>query len=70
MDMDREALSLWLKLEARETMLYQEGEFTHVIRASHSKKFSSLIGPATMPSGGFKVSSGDRWKQLLSEVMK
>jgi hypothetical protein len=29
-----------------------------VIRASHSKKFSSLIGPAIIPSGGFKVSSG------------
>lgn len=30
---------------------------TYVMRASHSKKFSSLIGPAMMPSGGFKVSS-------------
>lgn len=30
---------------------------TYVMRASHSKKFSSLIGPAMIPSGGFKVSS-------------
>lgn len=27
------------------------------MRASHSKKLSSLIGPATIPSGGFNVSS-------------
>lgn len=27
------------------------------IKASHSKKFSSEIGPAMMPSGGFRVSS-------------
>lgn len=36
---------------------------TYVIRASHSKKLSSVIGPATIPSGGFKVNSmgnGDR----------
>lgn len=25
--------------------------------ASHSKKFSSFIGPAMIPSGGFKVNS-------------
>lgn len=25
--------------------------------ASHSKKLSSLIGPATIPSGGFTVNS-------------
>lgn len=31
--------------------------FTYVIKASHSKKFSSLTGPATIPSGGFNVSS-------------
>lgn len=30
---------------------------TYVINASHSKKFSSLIGPAIIPSGGFSVSS-------------
>jgi hypothetical protein len=30
---------------------------TYVISASHSKKFSSLIGPAIIPSGGFRVSS-------------
>lgn len=30
----------------------------YVIRASHSKKLSSLIGPATIPSGGFRVNSG------------
>ena len=28
-------------------------EYTYVIRASHSKKFSSDFGPATIPSGGF-----------------
>jgi len=28
-----------------------------VIRASHSKKFSSFTGPATIPSGGFVDSS-------------
>jgi len=33
---------------------------TNVISASHSKKFSSLIGPATIPSGGFNVSSAKR----------
>jgi len=27
------------------------------IKASHSKKFSSVSGPATIPSGGFWVSS-------------
>jgi len=31
--------------------------FTYVMRASHSKKFSSFIGPAIMPSGGFSVNS-------------
>lgn len=30
---------------------------TYVIKASHSKKFSSFIGPAIIPSGGFKVNS-------------
>lgn len=30
---------------------------TYTIRASHSKKFSSLVGPAMIPSGGFSVSS-------------
>lgn len=30
---------------------------TYAINASHSKKLSSLIGPATIPSGGFNVSS-------------
>jgi len=35
----------------------KERKKTYVIRASHSKKFSSLIGPAMMPSGGFKVNS-------------
>lgn len=30
---------------------------TYAMRASHSKKLSSLIGPATIPSGGFNVSS-------------
>jgi hypothetical protein len=29
----------------------------YTMRHSQSKKFSSLIGPATIPSGGFKVSS-------------
>jgi len=29
------------------------------MRASHSKKFSSLIGPAMIPSGGFKVNSAN-----------
>jgi hypothetical protein len=33
------------------------GSTTYVISASHSKKFSSLIGPAIIPSGGFRVSS-------------
>ena len=32
-------------------------EKTYVTSASHSKKFSSDLGPATIPSGGFKVSS-------------
>lgn len=31
--------------------------FTHAMSASHSKKFSSVMGPATIPSGGFWVSS-------------
>ena len=31
--------------------------FTYVINASHSKKLSSLIGPANIPSGGFRVNS-------------
>ena len=31
------------------------------MRASHSKKFSSLIGPATMPSGGL-VDNSERYK--------
>lgn len=30
---------------------------TYMIRASHSKKLSSSIGPAVIPSGGFTVSS-------------
>lgn len=30
---------------------------THVIRASHSNKFSSLTGPARIPSGGLFVNS-------------
>lgn len=30
---------------------------TYCIKASHSKKLSSLMGPATIPSGGFNVSS-------------
>lgn len=30
---------------------------TYIIRASHSKKFSSFVGPAMMPSGGFSVNS-------------
>lgn len=30
---------------------------TYVIKASHSKKFSSFIGPAMIPSGGFIVNS-------------
>lgn len=30
---------------------------TNVIKASHSKKFSSLVGPAIIPSGGFNVNS-------------
>lgn len=32
-------------------------ENTYVMSASHSKKFSSFIGPAMIPSGGFKVNS-------------
>lgn len=31
---------------------------TYVIKASHSKKLSSVIGPAMIPSGGFRVNSG------------
>ena len=45
---------------------------THVIRASHSKKFSSLIGPATIPSGGFNVSSAQQHnttKRLLTKYV-
>jgi len=38
---------------------------TNVISASHSKKFSSLIGPATIPSGGFNVSSA---RQTITEL--
>lgn len=30
---------------------------TYAINASHSKKLSSLTGPATIPSGGSKVNS-------------
>jgi hypothetical protein len=31
--------------------------YTNVISASHSKKFSSLTGPAKIPSGGLFVNS-------------
>jgi hypothetical protein len=31
--------------------------YTNVISASHSKKFSSLTGPANIPSGGLFVNS-------------
>lgn len=34
------------------------------MRHSQSKKFSSLIGPATIPSGGFRVSSKKMTKIL------
>jgi hypothetical protein len=37
--------------------MVEETSTTYVISASHSKKFSSLIGPAIIPSGGFRVSS-------------
>ena len=37
--------------------LYSCAPTTYKIKASHSKKFSSVTGPATMPSGGFRVSS-------------
>ena len=30
---------------------------TNAMYASHSKKFSSSNGPATIPSGGFNVNS-------------
>jgi hypothetical protein len=30
---------------------------SYIINASHSKKLSSSIGPAVIPSGGFTVSS-------------
>lgn len=32
-------------------------KMAYVMRASHSKKFSSFIGPARIPSGGFIVNS-------------
>jgi hypothetical protein len=38
-------------------IIFEETPTTYVISASHSKKFSSLIGPAIIPSGGFRVSS-------------
>ena len=38
---------------------FKDGNYYYMISASHSKKFSSLIGPATIPSGGFNVSSVD-----------
>jgi hypothetical protein len=37
--------------------MLEEIPTTYVINASHSKKFSSLMGPAIIPSGGFRVSS-------------
>ena len=37
---------------------------THIIIASHSKKFSSLVGPAIIPSGGFKVNSEKYIKRI------
>jgi hypothetical protein len=37
--------------------MLEENYITYVISASHSKKFSSLIGPAIIPSGGFRVNS-------------
>jgi len=38
-------------------IMLEEIPTTYVINASHSKKFSSLMGPAIIPSGGFRVSS-------------
>lgn len=38
-----------------------------MISASHSKKFSSFVGPAIMPSGGFSVNSEMiQLKQVIS----
>lgn len=37
----------------------------HMIIASQSKKLSSAIGPATIPSGGFTVNSTNR---ILLEI--
>ena len=38
---------------------------TYIIKASHSKKFSSFIGPAIIPSGGFNVSSGSAQSKVF-----
>lgn len=37
--------------------IYIYTQCTNVMRASHSKKLLSLLGPATIPSGGLSVSS-------------
>lgn len=39
--------------------ILKSSKFLPVINASHSKKFSSEIGPASMPSGGLSVNSKD-----------
>lgn len=44
-------------------MQLKYNHLTYAIRASHSKKFSSLTGPAKIPSGGFRVSSEIRSKK-------
>lgn len=41
---------------------------TYVISASHSKKLSSVMGPAMIPSGGFRVSSGKRYLSALAHL--
>lgn len=41
---------------------------TDVIRASHSKKLSSLTGPATIPSGGFVTNSAS-WGTYVINIL-
>lgn len=51
---------------------------TYCISASHSKKLSSLIGPATIPSGGFNVNSVQshqmhkvgKWKKIYWNAIR
>lgn len=46
------------------------GHFTNAISASHSKKLSSLTGPATMPSGGSKVNSVVKHKEQRKSMKR